>query len=300
MIATERLLTEDRINEAIKIAEDNPYVVDYYPYAELTDEMLQKYFEAWDENNELDPTEWMTEYLYSDNWGYAADDHIRWYLSVKGFSEEEIDMLIEKHGIESYVGLDVDAEKFTDQDVLCRIHLFSNYDCMEEAYYASGEHEQGFRLTSSYLGDAVKTLCLSPMKLNAALESMGHGCEHTEALFDDSDAWVDYAGFTQELANNIGGGTLLCVLVKVPFRDLNEKELVLPKGSRVGFYGTFAGCGSLFAKQCHLKRSVTVQLREVPDQDFNPFWRLHADCTGGYSLIDCYGTYPTIFDPVQV
>ena len=46
---------------------------------------------------------------------------------------------------------------------------------------------------------------------------------------------------SEELANNIGGSTLLCVLVKVPFRDLNEKELVLPKGSRVGFYGSFAG-----------------------------------------------------------
>ena len=57
MIATECLLTEERINEAIKIAEDNPYVMDYYPYAKLTDEMIQAYFKAWDENNELDPSE---------------------------------------------------------------------------------------------------------------------------------------------------------------------------------------------------------------------------------------------------
>ena len=284
---------EERRKLAIKILEENPYVIGWSYDHELTDAKIIHYFKDKAEDPDLTPEMYLEmsflddlECEYSDH----RDDvyqHVESILERNGFTYEERGRFLDDESLASECPVDGNVKHFLNQKVDIRFELVSGYGCMNSAWFETDNFRQPFPTNKAYLGDVLTVLQLHPAKLNEAYKAIRFEPFADQSPFDDGDPIVDDKQFFHELINTNCGANLLTIAAKIPFRDLANKTFTIPKGTPVGFYSDLQGGGSMF--ECALLCDFYIVLPDKPTND--PHWRMVADCHSGCSMVACYGDF---------
>ncbi len=280
--------TKRDFRRAQRILRKNPYVVYWDRGDRLTEGMIAHYANSPVKN----PAAWLEDYFGENLLDTDTTDHVRETLSREGFRPDHIDRLINDGDVCGEVPLDFNLGHFLKEDVCVRFELLSNYDCFNSFHFET----RGWKFLEAgenYLGDVFRVLHVDPRTFRETWKQ----AFDWEFKFDQEmaesipagEAWIDSRRFLEELENQCSPATLLTLPVRMPFRDLDRTVFTVAKGTKVGFYSSWQGGGSLFAGTT--LRAVTIDLSRKE----YPYWRMLPDCSDGYSMKTCYGVGDEFF-----
>lgn len=272
-------LTEERIEEARKVVEENPYEHYWDNDDVLTDSCIDKIIKEKVEQPDYTFEMVLSNYLFDSQMNYFEDyDHTEEVLKDEGFEEDEIDELMNEHYIRCEVNLNV--RQFLEQPVICRFELMSNYDCMNSWFYlCRGTDNDEPETEFTYWGDVHKALGLDP-----------------EDPYNSKDPYVDYDDFITEAENTASGANLLTIPVNIPLNRLLDKEFIIPKGTEIGFFDNCYGGGACL--DLPLLKDYKIVLKQPIAGDEYLYWRLVRDSACGYSVTEVYGTYASSYTEI--
>ena len=182
-------------------------------------------------------------------------------------------------------------------EILVRIELVSNYDCINSHWL---ESSSGYSYEETYFGDMIDALNLNPYKVRRIL------LEHDVKVFGkfpnkrsrNGKEQVSYEQFFEELANSCCGANLLTYKAKVDFEELynanfNISEIIIPKGNTCGLFSSMQGGGSFIWME--LKEDVKIHLTK--EKGNYPYFRLELEQNGRncYSIKQVYGVLDSFY-----
>ncbi|TDR30228.1 hypothetical protein [Hydromonas duriensis] len=182
-----------------------------------------------------------------------------------------------------------DLARYTD-DVVLRLEMYSNYDCINSAYCEGKVVD----LNESYLADVLRVLRINPKDYADVLDVLDQGYECRDVtnvyrgrpLLSALDVYKEH----QELSS---GPALLTFVFKMAVDELLKfKGLIqIPAGAKVGFFSSAVGAGSIW--EAELSQAFTVDLANQPPTYSEPTFGLFiddSDCKhSGYSIEETYG-----------
>jgi len=175
-------------------------------------------------------------------------------------SEKELiinDNLVEfiRENFSEFIHVDLNLNQFLNQDVLCHITVYSNYDCTN----TTDEIDE----SENYLSETWKQVGIKGIKKQDYLNEF----------------------------YNAGTACLLTFLFETSLNDLIKlkenfkNQIVIPKNTTFGFFGTFYGNGSQF----NHKTYKTIKLSKVYGETKYDSISIHYDSELSYNIQDVYG-----------
>jgi hypothetical protein len=275
-------------DKMVELIENNPCEVYWDQGDDLNDDMIKIY---WKQRDSKYPAEsvamWLEDEIsdWSDNWYEYAESHIRQLIKENEF-DPTISQLSDLH---SHICYDYDVSHF-NEDVHCVFRMLSDDDCINSGFYMQ---QRGFDPKDSYIADTLSVLSINPRlffkratdpDIRFNLNVTGEESDWEDNGKDDSEGYVSADALRQEIANNTSA-SILTILADIPFFDLDKTEFTLPEGSRVGFFNSGEGGGSMFDAALNKPLTITVH----KDSSQYPFWRLTPNCVLRYGIDAVYG-----------
>jgi len=167
------------------------------------------------------------------------------------------DNLVEfiKDNFSEFIHVDLNRNQFLNQDVLCHVTVYSNYDCTN----TTNEIDE----SENYLSEIWKSVAIKGIKKQDYLSEF----------------------------YNTGTACLLTFLFETSLNDLIKlrenfkNSIVIPKGTTFGFFGTFYGNGSQFSHKTY----KTIKLNKIYGETKYDSISIHFDGELSYNIQDVYG-----------
>ena len=147
-----------------------------------------------------------------------------------------------------------DVIKNTD-DMPVRLHLFSNYDCMNSDYSMTPYQYDW------YFKDMIDALNLNPRKVAERLWDKADDLSNYPDMPErDGNEYISYDDLAVELANSCGSCNLLTFVWLLDVSDIKDgiTTVTIPKWNCCGLFDKDTGSWSLI--ECKLLRDFTVKL----------------------------------------
>ncbi len=283
----------DAVSELMFEYADGNYLYAHDLRIEFIEEVVDKFFDeivlALKDTKSSDILVDLVSISLSDKDEEDTTENMR--EDLKGRLIEEVR---ENFGI--YVDVDVDSA-LNNADVLLRLTLFSNYDCMNSNWYESQGEGYDYE-QACYFSDLVDFLQLNPAKLQIVMKVKGFN------IWEESD-WEDLPGrvplisydhFLQELDNSCGGANLFVFPVSIPLREWLDcpkpVAVILRNRSKCGLFDSLSGSGSLI--ECSLLKDTVIQLGQIGDSEYDCVEFKYAN--DGYSIHQVYGVGDDFYD----
>lgn len=177
------------------------------------------------------------------------------------------------------------------------IPMYSNYSCFNSWFF---ETEGGLEYEDSYFGDMVNVLQLNPLKLKELLEDKGYKTLGSWPKKKDTNRWIDYDKFIEEMENHTCPASLFTIVGKINTKELLKNygkkglKITIPKGNTVGMHSPWQGGGSIF--ECPLIRDISLTIGEPINggTEYDHF-SLLLDGEDEYSIKSTYGVVDEFF-----
>lgn len=293
------------------IKEGNPYK-HYWDYQEEISEKSIK--EALEKNPEFPLDHIYQEFIDDSDIGYnleleaiknALNDNkdliIKDVMKVDKEIGEDVDLDFEELAKEvreefmGYIEIDIDMKSLLKNDVLVRVTMYSNYDCINSWWLT---RQEIFRM-DSYFGDMINMLHFNPRDIEQALKDKGYETEGKWINAPKKNPLVTIPDFFQEMENMSCGANLLTFPGLVNAYELlqcgtNKVVVDIPSKSICGMYSSFQGGGSVLEMSLLRQHRIVVG-KSYGDNGYLKFGLSLDKEAGSRSIKEVYGISNSVF-----